>query len=103
MNLFPGNHFNYFSPLRRSAGLLLMWMLVILVSCNDDESLKKKKNITTTNNQPASTNPTVTSPISECSSHVLYGYCDKVSYNKDEKVLVYIQSNQSISSCRLDI
>ena len=94
---------NRFLDFKRYASLLLIVTLTVIISCKDDESLKKRKKVST----PTLTNPTnpkvIPPATSECATYVLYGYCDKISYDKGEKVSVYIQSNQSISSCRLNI
>ena len=75
-----------------------------MLSCKDEgETVKKSSSRAPKAPLPSTTVTTPLPSLEQCSSHVLYGYCNKVSYTRDEKVIVYIQSDQPISTCGLDV
>jgi len=51
--------------------------------------------------QPAP--PPVPLPTTPCSPHVVEGFTDKVSYFPGDSVIVYLQTRESVSPCKLDI
>ena len=51
--------------------------------------------------QPPQIPPTI--PVPSCSTFVISGYTDRISYYPGEKIQVFVESNQSIALCELTI
>ncbi len=73
---------------KKSIWLVCVWLL--LQACTNNE-------ITNQVPQP------IPIPSNPCSPNFQYGYTDKSSYFSGEKVVVFLQSNATIPSCKIDL
>jgi hypothetical protein len=74
---------------RSTSWLVLFLCFIWFESCNNEQDDAPK--------------PPIPLPDKLCSANVQTGYTDKVSYFNDEKITAYLQSDEPVDICRLDV